>query len=215
MAGTITVKGTGQLKIAPDQVRITVQLSEKKKEAEKAAAAADEKAGAVKRTLAQAGFASDELKTLSFNVAPEYIWDKNGNRRQNGFRCDHILRLTFPMNREKVREVMDLLACCEASPAFDVQFTLKEPEGVRDELLRLASENARKKAEVLCAASGAKLGKLTQISYGVSSVELISPMAVRFEKAAGVSNDRAVMSEEYIPEDIEASDDATFTWELD
>ncbi len=214
MAGTITVRGTGHLKIAPDQVQLFINISERNRQAEKAAAAADAKIRQVREALEKEGFTAEDLKTLSFNVAPEYIWDKNGNRRSNGFRCDHRLKLEFSLERERLRRVMDLLARCEAQPSFDVQFTLEEPEGVREELLRLAAENARRKAEILCSASGVKLGELADITYGVSSVELVSPMAVRFEKRAmGVAND-AAMSEEFVAEDIEASDDATFTWKL-
>ncbi len=216
MSRTITVKGTGHLRISPDQVQLFIDIAERDRVAEKAAAAADRKIGTVRKDLESEGFAPDDLKTLNFSMSPEYIWDKNGNRKSNGFLCSHRLKIAFPLDRERLRRVMDRLAGSEAEPSFDVQFTLEEPEAAREELLRLAAENARKKAEILCGASGVKLGELKEITYGVSRPELVSPVALRMEaKAArGASNDAAVMSEQFEPESIEASDDATFTWEM-
>ena len=75
-----------------------------------------------------------------------------------------------------------------------------------------AAENARAKAEVLCAASGAKLGKLLHIRYGRNEAEVCSRTNVMFacDEAAPRAKGIALR-----PDDIRVSDTATFIWAIE
>lgn len=215
MERTITVKGTGRMNIAPDQIEINIELRAVENSAETAVKECSAKLKAVTGALTVNGFDEDEIKTGSFNVSPEYEWNERGGRNQTGFCCSHTLNVKFSLDIERLRKVMDAISSCEGDPIFDVAFTVKDTEAVREDLLRLAADNARQKAKVLCEASGVKLGELVSISYGWENMSFRSSTSVN--GMLKMSSAEADVSSGYgamVPDDILLNDDATFVWKI-
>lgn len=76
-----------------------------------------------------------------------------------------------------------------------------------------AAKNARKKAETLCAAIGAKLGSLVRIDYNWGEINIYSH--TKYNGGFFGSAPTGVYSEPEIdPEDIKLNDNATFVWEI-
>ena len=139
----------------------------------------DEKTAALTAAAEAAGFPKKELKTASFNVNTEYrgVHDpKTGEYRQEfaGYRVFHGLTLGFPLDLCKLGELLGGFSDSGADPELSIRFTVADPEAVRREALEKAAANARKKAELLAAASGVKLGELLTIRYDWAEIRLES-----------------------------------------
>ena len=59
---TITVKGIGKASVRPDCIQIDISLNSKRKSYQEALKRAEEKIGAVKQAVKNAGFEDDALK---------------------------------------------------------------------------------------------------------------------------------------------------------
>jgi uncharacterized protein YggE len=216
MQRTITVKGTGTAKAAPDLIRLVFSLESKDFDYGFAMRFAERKLESMKDALATVGFDRKDLKTLSFDVRTDHSSEKdsNGNYKRvfNGYICSHRLKLEFDFDTKQLASTLNAIATCVVDPELSIAFTVKDPSAISAELLRNATANAREKAEILCAASNVKLGDLLNINYNWGELDIVShtdfdmPM-----KCAALSPGGNIDIE---PDDISLSDTATFVWEI-
>ena len=94
-----------------------------------------------------------------------------------------------------------------------MSFTVKEPQTLETALLQAAAANARRRAEVLCAASGVKLGALRSIDYDFHDLPLRSQTTMDAAGGPMLTAKRA-MAENLRPQDLRLEDSAVFTWEI-
>jgi uncharacterized protein YggE len=214
---TIRVTGRGALKLHPDLTRLSLTLQGSDMDYGTVLQRSAEETEALRDVLASLGFAREALKTLQFNVDTLYegYQDEKGIYRQKfaGYDCFHALRVEFDMDSARLSAVVCALAGSSAAPEFHIRFTVKDTEAVLDRVLKDAATQAKKKAEVLCAASGVKLGALVSIDYGAFAGELYSrtecaPM-LRMAKAGNGMADMDI-----VPEDVRTEETVTFTWEI-
>ncbi len=213
MQRTVTVKGVGAVSLKPDYIEITLNILSKSSEYSEAVSAANAAIGRLKSAVTSVGFADDDLKTLNFNVKTNYEneADDMGRYRRvfRGYMCGYRLKLSFDMNVELLSRTIDAIAASGADAELSISFTVKNPERVSEELLRSAAQNAREKAETLCAASGVKMGELLSIDYNWSDINVFSASsyAAAGEAVRGITP-------EFEPEDIKAQDTAAFVWAI-
>ena len=220
MPRTITVRGTGTVSAKPDRIELTLNLSTLDPDYAKAAEESGRKLSAITDTVESAGFPKDELKTTNFNVMTEYrgVRDpETGEYRQEfaGYRIAHGLLLSFPLSIDKLAELLGGISECGAEPEMNIRFTLEDPEAFRKAALESAAANAREKAEILCAASGVKLGTLLSIQYDWNEVRFASETSFDTANGAGAPRlAKAAFAESVTPRDITLSDNAGFVWEI-
>lgn len=216
MPRTITVRGIGTASVKPDFIAVTLNIVSKDKEYSKSVEDANRRIELLQRAVVSSGFAKEDLKTLSFKVRTNYEGETDENGRYHnvfaGYVCRYTLKLSFDMDAKRLAETLTAISDSGANAEFSIQFTVKDPERVSAELLRSATENARQKAEVLCAASGAKLGTLLKIDYDWTDINVFSASAYTMERERGIVAAGAVP--EFEPEDIKSQDSAAFTWEI-
>ena len=217
MQRTIVVKGEGSLSLKPNMVEISLTLESLKKDYEETVKLANQKIEQIQYCLSKIGFKKEDLKTTRFNVNSKYksVRNENGDYTSvfEGFLCNHQLKLKFDFNKEKLAEVLSVIAKSEVDPKFYIAFTVKDSEEVEKELLKDICESARRKAELLCEASNVKLGQLVNIEYNWGEINIYSRTNYdtclkgerRMAKAAAI---------EIEPEDIEVRDTATLVWEI-
>lgn len=212
MNKTITVKGVGRISVKPDYVVISMTLESLDKDYGKAMEMASENIAELTEELLNVGFEKEDIKTTDFNVHADYenVKQRDDTYRQvfRGYLVRHHLKISFDFSSERLGEALSAIGDCLANPHLSVDFTVKDPTEVNEALLRAAAANARRKAEILCAGSGVKLGDLITINYDWSEITLRSETRLvdKFMKAS------APLS--FQPDDIEADDTATFVWEL-
>ncbi len=216
MEKVITVRGVGHATASPDTVNLTFTLESKDMDYQKAMTAAAGQIEALRRAAEQAGHCREELKTVDLGVRTEYRGvEVDGRYRQefDGYVCSHTLKLSFDFSAERLSETLVAVSESEAAPGLSISFSVKDPTAVSDAILRDAAENARKRAELLCAASGVALGELLRIDYDWNRPRYESRS--RFEEnAARPMLAKAAFAADIVPQEIEAEDSASFTWAI-
>ncbi len=213
----ITVKGMGNVSVKPDLIIITMSLESHQYEYEKTMEFAADSVDALQKSLQSVGFDKRNLKTTNFNITTHYqnYKDKNNNYRSkfDGYICKQNLKLKFDFNMETMSKVLIAIAKAPVDPKLNIQFSVKDKGAVSEELLTKATENARRKAEILTKASGVTLGDLVNIDYNWGELHLYSP--TRYE-----TDNRCMLLAESSydldiePDNIDVSDTVSFTWEV-
>lgn len=218
---TIRVTGKGQIKVKPDTTRITMTLTGVFKEYGETLRRSSEDTEALKDVLSAFGFERSDLKTLSFNVDTEYesYRDKNNDYKQRfvGYRFNHILKIEFESDNDRLGKILYALANCKVRPEFRISYTVKDPEAAKNQLLGKAVTDAKEKAVVLTQAGGVTLKDIQSIDYSWGEIDFeCRPMrgAVLTECcAAPMAAKNYDLDIE--PDDIEVSDTVTVVWEID
>lgn len=226
MERKITVKGIGHITAKPDYVVINMTIDATDKKYEKAVEEASDRINKLSNALAKIGFEKDDLKTVDFkvNVASGFKKNLKGVNEvvKLGYTCNNRMKLAFDFDSEKLSKTVEVITNCVAEPRLNITFTVKDEEAVKDELLKSAGANARRRAEILCESAGGKLGNLVTVNYNWNEISILSP--TRFNNDIGgttgvLFDDSKSMSmlapKEIQPDDIELSDNATFVWEID
>ncbi len=218
MSKVITVKGVGRASVRPNFVEISLSLYSRDDKYDAAMELAAEQIGGLTEAVCAAGFSKTDLKTTDFDVDSVYktVKDKDGNSSSvfNGYRVKHRLRLSFDFDSKKLSAALSAVAGSLSNPDLKIRFTVKDPTAVSDAILRSAAENAKRKAEILCEALGAKLGELRNIDYSWREIDIYSH--TEYEYGEYLAAPRMLAAAPDIePEDVNASDSATFEWEIE
>lgn len=213
---TITVKGIGAVSVKPDLIVLRLSMETAEYEYDAAMKAAAEKIDFLNKALEAAGFEKKSAKTADFRVRADYdrLNDGKGNYTSvfMGYKCRHELKIEFDFDTKRLAKALSEISKCIAKPEISIDFTVKDSSAVSGELLKAAVKNAREKAEILCAASGAKLGELLSIDYNWGELHLYSATDYDVEDKCmmlGAADDMDIE-----PEEIKARDTATFEWEI-
>ena len=213
---TITVKGIGAVSVKPDLIVLRLSMETAEYEYDAAMKAAAEKIDFLNKALEAAGFEKKSAKTADFRVRADY--DRRNDGKGNytsvfmGYKCRHELKIEFDFDTKRLAKALSEISKCIAKPEISIDFTVKDSSAVSGELLKAAAKNAREKAEILCAASGAKLGELLSIDYNWGELHLYSATDYDVEGKCmmlGAADDMDIE-----PEEIKARDTATFEWEI-
>lgn len=212
----ITIKGVGSIHAKPDWVVVPITSTVKHKEHDEAMRKGERALEQIRSALSHVGFDKADIKTLNFGITPEfdYVRDSKGNSKRvfTGYQCQHALKIEFPLETSRLSAVLSALGKCEAKPEFNVQFTVKDQEALKDEMLRSASADARRKASILCEASNVSLGQLISIDYSWQDVTLYSNSRMMLAEPAAADCEESCLDIE--PDDIRANDTVTFIWEI-
>lgn len=214
---TITVKGVGKASVKPDLVVLSLSLETIGQAYEFAMNNAAEKIDELNKSLAVVGLEKDSVKTTDFSVRTDYESkkDRNGNyyRKFNGYVVRHRLKVAFDFDSKMLAQTLSAIASCVSHPEISINFTVKDASAVNKALLASAAENAKRKAEILSAASGVKLGELISIDYNWGELDVYSHTRYDIEDEC-----KCLMSVptsmDIEPDNIDASDTVTFIWQL-
>ena len=214
---SIRVTGKGQLKLRPDTTRITMTLEGVYPEYGETLRHSSEDTEALKDVLSGFGFSRTDLKTLNFSVDTEYESYREREvykQRFIGYRFQHMLKVEFPSDNERLGRILYALANCAVSPEFRLSYTVSDPEAAKNELLAQAVQDAKEKASVLARAAGVTLQCIESIDYSWGEIDIEYRPMERLAKPT-----QALMAKSYAldiePDDIEISDTVTVIWEIE
>lgn len=210
MERTIKVTGRGQVRLKPDLIRLQIGLKGVKKTYAETLALSGQTHADLKAALAAAGFSPEALKTTGFEINTKYenVRGENGEWRQvfAGYEFAHSLKLELAPEGELGRAAAALEGCGPSDLSF--VYTVRDPSSAREELLKEAAADARRKAEILAGASGVRLGELLTVEYAFGPRPAESrAMTLRAARAAEADLD-------FCPDEIELSDSVAMTWAI-
>jgi len=162
---TVTGNGEATIKAVPDLVGVYFNIETTGKTSQEAKDANSEIFSDLKTSLLNKGFSKEEIQTQNFNVYPDYEW-VNGKRIQKGYKATHSIKVEFSTkDSEKISEVIDAGVDAGAGISY-INFELSQElqNQYKAEALKLASQDARIKAESIAIGLEKKLGKLVSVS---------------------------------------------------
>ena len=213
---TIHIRGIGHAAQTPDTVVLSLTLTAQNREYSAAMKIGSQQIEMLREAIVEAGFNADDLKTINLDVRAVYeneeTKDGNSKRYQKifaGFECRHDLKLTFAFANNKLNAAVDTIAASLAQPKISIAFTIKNPDAFNDKILKSAARDAQRKAKILCAASGVKLGKLINVDYSWREIK------IQNEPVDALPAPPEKSSFDFQPDDIRASDTVDFLWEIE
>ena len=213
------VTGRGRISVKPDRIRLMLTLSDVKKDYDKALKEASAKSTELQKAFCGCGFSEEDLKTVNFSVDAEYTGysDKDGNWKQRfvGYRFNQMLKIEFPLDNDRLGQILYALAKSGVKSEFRIQYTVSNPEACRNELLGKAVSDAKEKAAILAEASGVKLGAIQTIDYSFGTMEIYSePVNFRSMKVAESCCEDSAYGMNIVADDIQLDDNVTVSFEI-
>ena len=219
MERTITVRGTGKLKLKPDLTVINLTVKSLDRDYTAAMDEAASRLQSLTAALISAGIGEKSIKTRNFFVNTEYEGerDEHGNYRNvfRGYSCQHQLSVSFGFDPDMLGKALTAVSRSVSEPELNIQFTVKDRDALSLTLLGKAAQDARARAEAILAPTGSTLGRLISADYSWGENNFVSPTnyannSLRMMKASGAEEDCVDIR----PDDITATDNVTFVWEI-
>lgn len=214
----ITVKGVGSARVKVDYIVVSLTLNSIDEDYDEALIAESQKLNAITNCLMKAGFDKKDIKTSDFRVVTQYesIRDENDNYKKvfKGYQCYHKLKISFDYDVALLNKILSAVSKSNSKPNINISFTVKDQNVISEELLKSACQNAKRKADILCEASGYKLGQLLKINYNWTDIYYESK--TNYETPSFLRSKSFCEADINIePEDIDVSDNAVFIWEIE
>lgn len=216
MERTIRVTGRGRLSLKPDTVRLRIELEDFAKEYEESIRKSAESTKEVQEAFMALGFERSELKTTGFDVNARYEYykdKKTGNQKSCliGYTACHILKIELGKDNDLLGKVLYMVSKLSAEPEIKIEYTVKDAEGAKNELLAKAIADSKEKALVLTAAADVKLCDIINIDYSWGQINFVSSPKGNLAKSVVVSDSFDFDIE---PEDINVEDTVTVIWSI-
>lgn len=175
---TIEIQGEGKVTAVPDIGQITVSIVTENKEVNKAMEENTTKFNQLIEALKRAGIESKDMVTSAYNVYPKYDWS---GERQTLIGYEVSQSLTVKIRQlDKSGSIIALAGQSGANQVSGLNFTIDDPEALREEAREKALANAQEKARVLARQAGVNLGKI--VSFSESSSQP-TPYPVFYDRA--------------------------------
>jgi len=199
---TISVSGTVQTKIAPDQVVWHISLKDTSMNLNEAKSKNDTKANAVLALRDHLGIEPGDLETGQLSIRREYERGQHGN--QGEFKHFVVTR-SITVRQRDLKRFDQFLDNFVASADMEVNFSFESSEmhKVRADTRLLALKAAQEKARAMAEAVGAKLGPVVTINEHPETSRWQNPMSNSAFIQSVPSADTA--SERFIPGAINVS----------
>lgn len=155
---TLSAAGQGTIKASPDIAYITLGVITEHgnaKAAQQANAAAMDK---ITTAIKGAGIKPEDIKTVNYSIYPRYDYHKEtGESKITGYTVNNSIQVTV-RDITKAGNIIDLAAQNGANTSSQISFGLSDYEKHYNEALKMAVENARKRASTMAGALDIKLG---------------------------------------------------------
>ena len=215
MERTIRVKGKGKISMKPDTIRITIKAEGLCWNYDETIEQSTQDMRILRDALKNAGLDPKNLKTTYFSIDSKYesYHDKNNDYKEKfvGYEYEHRTYIEFENDNKILGKVLYELAHCDVKVKFDINYTVKDKEKVKNDLLEKAVEDSTTKANVLAKASCVKLKEILNIDYSWGEIDIYSsPMDDWMVCEAASTYDIDIEAD-----DIDVQDTVTITWTIE
>lgn len=160
---SIVVEGQASRQVPPDTAIVTLGVTTDRTSAQEASRANAASVGALIDAMKAGGIAPADVATTQATLAPIFDTSKNGDpARLKGYRAVNTVTITVRKLDSASALVGDLIDR-GANALEGVEFTVADPEPVRDALRGEAIKNAKHRAQIYAEAIGVKLGRVLAI----------------------------------------------------
>jgi uncharacterized protein YggE len=160
---TITMQGEGQAAAAPDLAVIAGGTQVQARTAREAMDGNSRAMRQVQQALREAGVEERDITTSSLSLRPTIEYQPNTNRpRVVGYTAGHQLQVRA-RDLTKLGDILDRMVSAGANQVDGLQLTVADWSQKVDEARVAAIADAKRKAEILARAAGARIGRVVTI----------------------------------------------------
>ena len=207
---TVTVNGSAQVNAPTDHAVIRLGITTRAETPSQAQTENNERAEAVMKALTEVcDIAEDKIATSYFSIYTMTDWNSVTGAEKTTYQAMHSLSVTVD-DIDQAGAVIDACVAAGANNIENVSFESSTLKEAYDQALTEAVADAKRKAELLAAASGMKLGGIVSITT-VGAGSDIYNNTFRFEKAAA---EEASGDTKLAPGTQSTGATVTVTWEL-
>jgi hypothetical protein len=176
--------GEAVISVKPDLARLNVGVVTQANTAREANVQNAAQVEAVLAQLRQVLGPNADIKTTSYSLAPNYRYVQGSPPTLIGYTASNNVEVNIS-DLSVVGTVIDAASQAGANNVSGLQFTLKDPEPVRLQVLGMAAKQGKAHAEAIAAGLGGRIGAVVTASEGAG----ITPVVIRGETptAAGAT----------------------------
>jgi len=220
MTRTIKVTGKSKIQALPDCTKISLTITATLPEYDKCLAKSVEDMNTIVECIKQFGFERKELKTSNFEInrKTEGYRDKYNDWKYRfiGYEYTQDLNFSFQNDNKRLGQILYALAHLSIIPEIRISYFCSDVETIKNQLLELAIQDAKTKAELLTSAAGVKLCEILDIDYSWISVTFESE-DMKFCQPTGAADfcESAAYDVDFEPDDIDTSDSVRITFRIE
>lgn len=161
---TITVSGTGEVKVVPDQAILTAGVVSQAATAGDALAANRRAMNRVFAELKRQGIPEKSIQTSGFNISPQY---ETGPHARAMHVVDYQVSNNVSVTMDDVSKLgigIDALVAAGANSMDGIRFAVRDPAPLQRQAREAAVKDAMDRAATYAQAAGLSLGPVTQIN---------------------------------------------------
>ena len=214
---TIRVTGIGSVSVKTDTTSLRITFGGIYKDYEETVRQSAEKTKILREAIEKSGLPGEALKTKDFSIESEYEsyrdYNNDYKKRFLGYKFYHRTQIQFPKDNKMLGRILYELSLCSVKVEFSIDYTVKDKDAVKKEVIKRAVENSREKAEIMAIAAGVSLGEVQSIDYSWGEIDIrtspVDKLEVRKSYALEPSYDIDIE-----PDDIDLTDTVTMVWEI-
>lgn len=195
---TITVPGKGTVSRAPDVAFVNLGVEARAPSAREALDANNRAMQQLLDTLERQDVPSKQVQTSSFDISPLYHHDPENRTppQITGYQVSNQVRVKVS-KVDRLGDLLDAVVDVGANRIHGVQFGVDQPEEATDEARKKAVADARRKAELLAEAAGARIGRPLKIeeSSGTPPPMPMQRMAMMAESVPVAQGEQEITAE--------------------
>ena len=157
----VMTSGEGVVRRAPDRAWAHVSVESRARTPQEAQRANAATMKTVLQKLGDAGFKDDAIQTRGYDLQPEYDF-KDGRQIPRGYLARNTIEVRAD-DLSRIGEVLDVAVSAGATSVGSIRFDLKDRDAAEREALRLAVDDARRRAEAAASAVGMTIDRIVRI----------------------------------------------------
>lgn len=157
----IVTTGRAEVKLAPDRAWVAINAESRAKDPKEAQRLNAAAMNAVMQRLEEMNLGDDAVRTTAYELHPEFDY-ADGRQTLRGY----VARNSIEVRIDDITRIGDVLGAAVGSGATTVgalRFGLRDRGAAEREALRLAVEDARRRAEAAASAAGLQIGRVQRI----------------------------------------------------
>ncbi len=177
-----TVSAEGKVTTKPDIALINVGFTANSQTVSDVQNQANQTINKISADLKKLGVGEKDIQTTNYNLQPNYDY-RSPVQKISGYVINVNLAVKV-RDFNKINSVIDTATADGANQIGNLSFTVEDPEQFQSQARKVAIENAKKKASEIANESGISLGKIINVSEGVSQTP--RPLMMTAEKTTGL-----------------------------
>ena len=170
----IVTAGEAVVKRAPDRAWVTVGAESRARTAPEAQRLNTDAMTAVIERIKAAGIPADAIRTTGYNLQPEFDY-ANGKQTLRGYVARNQVQVRVDA-MAKTGDVITAVVASGATTVSGVRFDLKERDTAEREALRLAVQDARRRADYAATGAGVAIERVIRVEEQRDMGDVIRPM---------------------------------------